>query len=108
MNGGSLPGLNQMHAVLTPLGRQRTHLREGVFLGSSAMCLRHPGQAPFPHFWKREVQCSVWTLKELGGQTSESSDRAGLKIRKSLFFIVTVAEDKLWVFGDCLGAWSQI
>lgn len=46
--------------------------------------------------------------KGAGGQTPESSDRVGLKIRKNLFFIITVAENKLWVLGDCLGAWSQI
>lgn len=96
-----------MHAVLTPLGRHRTSQRRSL---PGQLC--HVSEAswpsPFPHFLEKGGIGLCMDPKGAGGQTPESSDRVGLKIRKNLFFIMTVAEDKLWVLGDRLGAWSQI
>lgn len=62
-NGGSLPGLNQMLTVLTPLGRHRARLREGASTGSSAMS-GASWPSPFPtFFFGREVECSAQPLR---------------------------------------------
>lgn len=57
-NGGSLPGLNQMLAVLTSLGRPQARLREGTSMGQ--LChlsgrRGEPFQSPFLHLWKGDV-----------------------------------------------------
>lgn len=91
-NGGSLPGLNQMLAVLTSLGRPRARLREGTSMSNFAISRwggkRGPVQAPFLHLWKGDV---VFCITH-----PEPSVRVRLTTKKSLL-VMAVAEGRQWV-----------